>query len=374
MMLRLLPALLAICIAGTCGAETPPAGFHAAATSALASFPSAGLAVVRIEDGAIVWSGYAGEQAPGIPASASTLFNTASLAKTVTAELTLRLASDGALRLDEAIASEYVHPDLVGDPRFAQLTPELLLSHQSGFRNWPYDYEDGRLAFVQPPGTGFTYSGIGYEILAEFVARRRGTDFPDLVEARIIAPEGLQGQLFLGAANAPPDHLVMPMRRDGQYTPLSPAELLPSAADNLFVTAPAYAKLLIAMMEDTPLDGALAGARKTSILDTSAHAPCQMQDPGYCPVAAGQSLGWSIATFPEATYVFHTGSDRGENAIAIYDVTHHDGWVLFVNGGNGLGVWLQLMETLAPYDAYFRFIRTLPQVRAKLAATSAKER
>ncbi|WP_404402903.1 serine hydrolase domain-containing protein [Pelagibacterium halotolerans] len=367
--MRLVAILLAVFFGTGALAQDTPSGFADAAASALKAYPSAGLAVVRIENGEVAWSGYAGEQAPGVPASASTLFNTASIAKTVTAELVLRLAEAGKLSLHEPVASEYVHPDLADDPRYELLTPAILLSHQAGLKNWPYNYEDGRLAFIQDPGTGFTYSGAGYEILAEFAARRMNADFAELVEDWVLRPAGVENDVSLGAAGAPADRLAMPMQRgEAVYEPIGDAEMPPSAADNLFVTAPAYARLLIAMMEETPLTGEAADARSTSVLDTSDHAPCTMDDTSQCPIEAGQSLGWSVAGFEKSRYVFHGGSDWGENAIAIYDLTSHDGWVIFVNGGNGMGVWLTLMQAVAPENEYFRFVRSLPQVQQLLAA------
>lgn len=349
-------------------AQQPPAGFADAAAELLDTYPSAGLAVVHIVDGEIAWEGYAGEQAPGVPAGPATLFNTASVAKTVTAELALRLAAAGRIALDEPVAGEYVHPHLTEDARYNQLTPAVLLSHQAGLRNWPYQYDDGRLAFIQDPGTGFTYSGVGYEILAEFMARRMDADFNALVRDWVLEAEGLTNDAFLGAAATPQARRAQPMGRDGAYADPGRGELPPSAADNLFVTAPAYARLMVAMLENTPLPGALAGARRTPIVDTSGHAPCALEDASECPQAVGQSLGWSVSVFDDAHYVFHGGADWGENAIAVYNVETREGWVILVNGGNGMGVWLDLMAQLAPEEVFFRLIRALPQVQAALAA------
>jgi len=41
----------------------------------------AGAGVGVIRDGKLVWTGYYGEQAPGVPANARTVFNTASVEK-----------------------------------------------------------------------------------------------------------------------------------------------------------------------------------------------------------------------------------------------------------------------------------------------------
>ena len=373
-MLHYITAAIAAAGLGTAAwAQNAPAEFAPAAAEALETYPSAGVAMVRIVDGEIAWEGYAGEQGPGVPANASTLFNTASIAKTLTAELVLRLAEAGHLSLHEPVSSEYVHPDLAGDPRHEQLTPAILLSHQAGLRNWPYVYDDGKLAFIQDPGAGFTYSGIGYEILAEFAARRMDADYATLVRDWVLVPEGVAEDAYLGAGGAPAERRAVPMDSDGAYAESRPWEMTPSAADNLFVTAPAYARLIVAMLEGHPLPGELAGARQTPVVDTSSHAPCALEDAAECPIEVGQSLGWSVSRFADAHYVFHGGSDWGENAIAVYDLESRDGWVIFVNGGNGMGVWLDLAQALAPDEVYFRLIRALPQVQGALAEMAETE-
>jgi CubicO group peptidase (beta-lactamase class C family) len=366
-MLHYLAAAIAAAGLGVAAwAQEPPADFAPAAAEALDTYPSAGLAVVRIVGGEIAWTGYAGEQGPGVPASASTLFNTASIAKTLTAELVLRLAEAGHLALDEPVSGEYVHPHLADDPRHEMLTPAILLSHQAGLRNWPHSYDDDRLAFIQDPGTGFTYSGAGYEMLAEFAARRMDTDFADLVHEWVLAPEGVAGDAYLGAGAAPAERRAIPMGADGDYGETRSWERRPSAADNLFVTAPAYARLMVAMLEETPLPGDLAMARRDLVVSNADEAPCRLADAAECPVEAGHSLGWSVSGFADAHYVFHGGADWGENAIAVYNVDARKGWVVFVNGGNGLGVWLDLMQALAPEEVFFRLVRALPQVEEAL--------
>src|SRR5690606_29398864 len=92
-----------------------------------------------------------GERVPGERASADTLFNVASMAKPVSAEAVLRLASAGVFTLDEAMASAWIDPDLAADPRHRLLTPRLSLSHRSGLPNWRYE-TDGVLRFLREPG------------------------------------------------------------------------------------------------------------------------------------------------------------------------------------------------------------------------------
>ena len=122
----------------------------------------AGVGAAIIRKGQIAWTNVYGEQGPGVPATAQTMFNVASLTKRVTAETILRLVAAGQISLDEPMASHWVDPDTADDPRHRLLTPRIALSHQTGFLNWRRMSKSGKLAFVFDPGTGFGYSGEGY--------------------------------------------------------------------------------------------------------------------------------------------------------------------------------------------------------------------
>lgn len=64
--------------------------------------PSASVSIIK--NGEIVWSGVYGQQGPDTPANDKTLYLTASIAKSVTAEVLLRLASLGKVSLDKPMA------------------------------------------------------------------------------------------------------------------------------------------------------------------------------------------------------------------------------------------------------------------------------
>lgn len=98
---------------------------RAAAWLAAADVP--GVAVAYIEGGQVAWTTVHGLQGDGVPATARTLFNIASMTKPILAETVLRLASDGALSLDEPMSAHWVDPDIAGDPRHEQLTPRIAL-------------------------------------------------------------------------------------------------------------------------------------------------------------------------------------------------------------------------------------------------------
>ena len=58
---------------------------------------------------------------------------------------------------------------------YGEVTPRLVLSHQSGLPNWAGDARDPErtdpLEFKREPGTGYDYSGEAYELLHAHVTQ-----------------------------------------------------------------------------------------------------------------------------------------------------------------------------------------------------------
>jgi len=326
---------------------------------------AAGVGIAVIRDGQVIWTGYYGEQAPGIPVSERTAFNTASVAKTLTAETLLALSAKEKIDLDEPIAGYVSNPDLQSDQRYALLTPRLLMSHRSGLRNWAYEYANGKLAFDFDPGTRFSYSGAGVELAARYAEARTGQDLQTLAFEYVLSPLGIQevsmGHIPAWARN----RLAVPMDAAGVFR--SVAELDASlandhangAADDLVVTVPAYATLLSALISHDWLPPRERLARET-IITPLEHDPiyaCPPEIAVRCPSAFGHAIGWQVYRYDAHTVLIHSGSDAGENALVYYSPDRKDGAVIFVNGANGWVVMTRVVELVGdePFIAsYYR--------------------
>lgn len=108
-------AMLGGCRARQESGQPPPRPFDSRRMEALVPTllkeeKAAGVGIAVLRDGRVLWTGYYGEQSPGIALSASTAFNTASVAKTITAETLLALAAKGEIDLDEPIARTSATP------------------------------------------------------------------------------------------------------------------------------------------------------------------------------------------------------------------------------------------------------------------------
>lgn len=338
-------------------AYAPPADALARLGQSLKAHRAAAIGIGVIRQGRVAWTGVAGEAVPGRSADAQTMFNVASLAKPVTAELALRLVSAGRISLDEPMSAHWIDPDVATDPRHAKLTPRLALTHQTGFANWRGNSKDRKLAFASDPGNGFTYSGEGYEYLRRFIEHKTGQPFETLAAEYVFGPLGMTGTTF-SARSRFTSRLTLPMNKDGEFRPaeLQP-EGQPNAADNLFVTVEDYAKLMIGVAQGRGISRALASERIKTQIEMPAPAACKIPATPGCPDASDFGLGWVLYRFGAQTIVSNSGMDWGEFALVYFDAATGDGMVYMVNGGNGVPVVMDAMELFDPASPVLAFGR-----------------
>ena len=295
-----------------------------------------------IRNGELVWSGYWGEQSPGVPADPDTMFNVGSITKTVTAEVVTRLAADGTISLDETMSEYWIDPDLVEDPRHEELTSRLALTHKTGFPNWRYMDPEFKLRFVTDPGTQFGYSGEGMDYVARFLENKSGQSFPELVSKHVFGPMGIE-DVSITREDWVIERLALPVDEEGKrHAPFCSSAAGDycfddgdwSAADELTTTVDAYAAFMIAVMNG---DGVNEAMQEERFLVGTSHADdavlgCKLDDPARCPNKQGYGLGWEIFEYDDAKIVSHGGSDWSERAMAYFDPATRDGVILFING------------------------------------------
>ena len=370
-----LPAVLVACLlAPACsvpqtGSAYPTAtdrvsGEQLAAIEALRiEHKASAIGIGIIENGSLVWTGYYGEQSPGVPTSANTLFNTASVNKAVTTETFLRLASAGLVELDETIYQHYEHPDLADDPRYRELTPRIILTHRTGLLNWPHSYDDNRLAFTKDPGEAFGYSGAGFMILANFLEQKLDRPYPQIVREQVFEPVGMPTASVIQKPWM--DRLVVhPLLDDGTFDIGFALDYGAwSSADDLYVTVEDYARFLISVMSGDRISDALAAERLRVQSDLTSDAiwSCDDGAPGLCPSPYGYGIGWMVFGYDGNLNVQHGGNDASEAAIAYFETGTRDGMVVFVNAPSPGGVllWPRIVDVLdesATFTAVFHHI------------------
>jgi len=180
-------------------------------------------ATVILADGR-TWTGVAGDAVAATHAKVTpeTPFAIASVTKTFTAALILRLAEQGRLTIDDPLARWL--PDY---PNAARITLRMLLQHTSGladfFQNPKFDAAlnqaklrvwtpDEVLRFVGKPvfapGQGWVYSNTNFVLLGLVAERAGGAPWAEQVRREFFVPLGLESTYVQGVGSpvAPPAH------------------------------------------------------------------------------------------------------------------------------------------------------------------------
>ena len=198
--------------AGILAAEAP---FDAQAVDALvaAEVKARGLVGITLavaRDGKIVLSRGFGlaSLADRRPVTEETMFAIGSVTKQFTCACILLLAEDGKLSPQDKVAKYY--PDLT---RADEITILDLMNHVSGYPDYyPLDFVDRRLATPRPvdevirlygtgkldfePGTRYSYSNTGYDILGRIVEKASGLPYGEFLSNRILKPLGLEHTIY----------------------------------------------------------------------------------------------------------------------------------------------------------------------------------
>lgn len=315
-------------------------------------------AIAVIKNGEVDWTYHYGQQSPGVSASENTLYDVGSITKTAVAETILRLSADGKLSLDESMSAHWLDPDLKDDPRHPQLTPRMALSHTTGFLNWRFFADDGKLTFMNDPGTRFGYSGEGFSYLTKFAAAKLEEPFDQLVRRYVFEPSDIDNaSLVVEPENF--DLIAQALDADGKFyghycRPEGWCRKAGSfsAAGGMVISLNDYTGFLIRTMTGAGLTPALTAERNTLLSEQDA-IDCSQVPEALCPIRVGYGLGWNITELPNNKTIGHRGSDWSVVSLGYYYENSKDGLVILLNAPNRAGIAamvdaLQLLDPDSP--------------------------
>lgn len=293
-----------------------------------------------------------GEQAPKVPATTKTLYNTASIAKPLVAEIALRLATSNRISLDEAMSSYWLDPDISDDKRHSMLTPRMALAHQSGFANWRR-LTGGKLGFQSTPGTETSYSGEGILYVVKYLERRLDTNFRDLAQEVLFEPAGMREISFVGE-DWFSGRVAWRKPANDQWTKPDLNDA-PLGAGDVWTTSSSYARFLLWLLQDANSDSTSAMERRTITVDeTSKWCGPDKVPEDFCPRKMGFSQGWYLYEFEDHTLFAHNGSNEGEKTLALFSPDLGIALVALTNGENGKRVIARILDTLYPNPSFKR--------------------
>lgn len=305
-----------------------------------------GLSCAIINDSQVVYRQAFGvkDKSAESPADENTVFAAASFSKPLFGYLVMLLTEEGVIELDrplqdylsKALPDYPAYADLEGDDRYMQITARMALSHSIGFPNSRLLTEDGRLSFLFEPGSRFSYSGEGIQLLQMVVEETTGQDLQQLAQMKVFEPLGMSRSSYVWQP-AYEDNCAVPHDEFGRPKRLQ-RRTRADAAGSMVTTAGDYAQFVTALLN-------AAGERQATIEEmlqpqiaissTSTFGPGSWEDTDRDRRASlSWGLGWGRFDCEHGRAFFHTGHDLGWQN---YTVTYPDegiGIVLLSNSDN----------------------------------------
>jgi len=329
--------------------------FEAFVTDGMAATRTPGMSVAVVHGGRTVFArgyGYADVEAAR-RVTADSVFQIASVSKTVTATAMMMLWQDGRFKLDDPVAP---HLDFaVAHPKFPNvpITFRNLFTHTSGISDEVYDPIDFRSQMLPPlrdflasylapggtlydpdkswsaakPGTAWSYSNVAVALLG-YLAERVGAEPLDvLTHQRLFAPLGMRDTSwrYEGIAES---RLALPYDFTGAHYQCLPHESYPDWPAGLLCTsANDFAKFLRIYTEGGRVDG------HNYLAPETLHAMLTPDPVVLDPKRPDnrQALIWHLIDRNGAHLAGHHGGDRGAATVAMFDVDRHIAVLAFAN-------------------------------------------
>lgn len=313
-----------------------------------------GISIAVLHQGQLHWAKGFGEARAGVPMTASTRLQAASISKAVAAIGAVRLAQAQGVELDDDLRPLLRRWQPQAEPGAPRYTLRRLLSHTAGLgvHGFPGYAADAPLPTVpqildglppantpavrpvQSAGLGFRYSGGGSTIVQLWVEDQSGQDYADAMQAWVLGPLGMGSSSY-------------------RQPPRAALELHAHAHQGLGKPEPGgwrvYPELQAAGLWTTPSD-LVTFLRAVQVARRGGAGPL-------APVlarSATTSVAWPAALgfFLEGpqdqpTRFGHNGSNQGFESTAIADLDGSEGLVIMANGNGAWDLMQAVRRTLA---------------------------
>ncbi len=327
----------------------------------MAHYNVPGVSIAVIQDFAVAWSkGYGVRDAEtGGVVTDTTLFQAASISKSVTAAVALRLVDDDVLRLDRDVNQQLASWSVPENEltKVEKVTLRRLLSHSagltvSGFRGYapgeavptilqildgsePANSDPVRVDYV--PGSNTRYSGGGYTVLQLLIEDVTGEPFPALAEEIVFMNAGMLHSSF----RKPLPHALAALTTSAHTSEGQPRQGHSfarggSGCCGLWTTARDLARFA-------------ASVQRAAHGDTGGFLSPESAVAMLTPTNSDRvGLGFMLEQRGDATYFSHSGGNPP--GFTCYLVAHRDagyGAAVMTNSGNGGELYREIVGAIA---------------------------
>jgi CubicO group peptidase (beta-lactamase class C family) len=319
----------------------------------MSEFKIPGLSAAIIRNGNVIWNKAFGvkDNRSNEPVDIDTVFEAASVTKTVFAYAVMKLCEKGTLVLDEPLTRYLSKPFLESDPRLNLITARHVLSHQTGFQNWRTPEEPLKINFT--PGTDFMYSGEGYYYLQSVVTQLKGkvnpnecgtyeagvkvcaTDIGEYMIKNVLAPHAMTSSGYVWN-DALGSNAAMPHNTQGEAQPKSHPTATDMAryasAGGLHTTAKDFSRFIIGLF--TPKENDAYRLNNKSLAEMF-RPQVKLREDQKIDGASSWALGWAVQERKNGNIVLHSGGQSGFRSLTMVSIEKKSGFVMLTNGDNG---------------------------------------
>jgi CubicO group peptidase (beta-lactamase class C family) len=313
----------------------------------------AGLAVGVVRDGEVASRGFGVRDVrTGEPVTPETTFHLASVSKPFVATAIVSLAVGGGeyggqvLDLDAPV-TRWIPELRLADGREGEVTVRGLLSHTSGLPDVSdYGWHDPQLGdgalsefarslsrwrLQSDPGTAFSYSNAGFELIGLVLARVTGTTFEEAIRQQVLVPLGMRRSTFLRAEVpaelAASPHVGMPLQVPGDAYPYSRRHAPSSTLHSNLVETCRFMQALLAPGAVSAMDSEPAWLHP-ELLELMWRPVASVGRPPWEEAAA---LGWSVGSYRGQRTLSHSGADPGFGSKLVLVPEQRTGVVFLAN-------------------------------------------
>ncbi len=317
-----------------------------------------GLSIAVIRGGKTAWMGNFGVRSAQTKklVTQDTMFNVGSLSKPVFAYGVLKLVDAGKLKLDEPLAPYLPQDFTAGDPRFKQITARIVLSHRTGFPNWPGDGKPLVIHFT--PGEKFSYSGAGMVFLQKAVEKITGKPLNDYMQEAVFVPLGMKHSSYVWNP-AFEDEVAVGHNVGGAPVVSGKADQA-NAAASLETTAEDYAIFLDAVLQGKGLQKATVRAMEKAqiAVDTGCSNCVEGTPSGKLSTTIFWGLGFGVEKTAEGESLWHWGDNGVFKTFFVVRPETKAGVVYLTNSENGLAIGREILaETLGGEQPAFDWLK-----------------
>mgnify|MGYP005992769061 CR=1 FL=1 len=316
------------------GLDIPTDSLQSYLTKTMKELNIPGLSFAMINEGKVVYrtnKGYANVEQKN-PITNETIFEGASISKSIFAFFTMKFVEEGKLDLDVPLYKYLPYPDIAYDERYKLITARMALSHRTGFPNWRENEDDEKLKLLFEPNTDYGYSGEGYQYLAMVLKEIEKTDWNGLeriFQEKVAVPFGMKHTVFIQNPYTR-EHKAEPYDENGNWIDWKNNYWI-QKEDNVFYAAASlhtectdFSKWMIALMNREEL------AEKSYVELFKPHSKVP-----YDGVRVNYTLGFLAIDFPFTNIVLHSGNNEGFTSWYAMDNDKKWGFVVFTNSENG---------------------------------------